>query len=427
MSLIAMTGNPGGDVPTMKNWLLQLGQRKDVTLVIGMLLIVPTVAYLLVKMFLDTSDTVDFKFIWLAGYLWERGIDAYTEAFADTGQEMFVGTNRPPGLLYPPSWYPIAALVAKMPYDLAAPVWRVASGLMLILGSVISIKTVQDHLGHPGWLRIGVFVLFMGASSASAISLSLGQTSPVIFLGVALFLHAMLARSTVPMIIALCLVMLKPNFGIVLVAFLLAQPFWWRAILGAMVISLVASVPVFWMSGLVTTVTHYLQQLSYYDGLPTNIPPSATGLRNLVFHLTGTTLPSTGMALLGAAVAFVIGIISHMRSRRQANMPLEAAAGFALVLGTAFLGVSLHTYDLLILGPLLLVTLRMGGLIQAAVFGIMLVILRGNNIVLKTGFYFEGSGYNPDSFLASLAILLLFALTLISWMRPTENTAPSFR
>jgi hypothetical protein len=409
----------------MKTRVQALVRRKPVAAIIGLGMILPALAYLLAKMFLDRSDTVDFKFIWLAGYLWDQGIDAYSDAFATTGQAMFTGTNRPPGLLYPPSWYPIAALVAKLPYDLAAPVWRVVSGLMLILGSLISIKTVQDHLGRPGALRIGVFVLFMGASSASAISLSLGQTAPVIFLGVAFFLHAMFTRSTWPMIIALCLVMLKPNFGIVLVAFLLAQPFWWRAILGAMVVSLVASLPVFWASGLVTTVTHYLHQLSYYDALPTNIPPSATGLRNLVFHLTGLNLPSTGLALLGAAAAFAMGVVTHLRSAKLGHMPRDAAAGFALVLATAFLAVSLHTYDLLILGPLLLVTLRSAWIIQASVLGTMLILLRGNNLVLKTGFYFEGSGYSPDSFLASLAILLLFALALIAWMGRVETAAPS--
>lgn len=381
-------------------------------------------AYLAAKAFFDTADTIDFKFIWLAGDLWNQGIDAYTDAFANTGQQMFVGTNRPEGLLYPPSWYPIASLTAHMPYDLAHKVWRVASAGFLICGSVICLRTVQHSLGRIGWLRGAGFLLFISASSATAVALSLGQTSPLIFLGVSLFLHAVLTRSTPWMTLALYLVMLKPNFGIVFAAFLVAQPFWWRAILAAIALSLIASLPALLPYGPLNVLGHYAGQLSHYDTLPSNLPPGATGVRNLMFQVFGITLSSALLALLGAAFAFAIGLRSTL-SRHAKETPLALASVYSVVLATALFAVSLHTYDLFILGPLLISSLRMTRVSQTVVVAaMMLAIFRGTNVVAATGLYFRASGYFPDSFLASIAILVVFVTVLLDWTGAARTEGP---
>ena len=369
-------------------------------------LLMPAMGYLIAKAFFDTSDTIDFKYIWLAGHLWLDGQNPYLDVYLKTGRELFVGLNPPAGWFYPPSWWPIASLMSTLPYELSGAVWRALSALCLVAGSTILFYVSRRSLGNvPFWL-MALVAAFGATMSATALTLSLGQTSLLIFLGVALFAAAYLSQGRIMMAIALVVLLLKPNIGLVFLAFALASSYWWRSVAAAVAVSLLMALPALVPLGFLDVLGDYLLVLGTYGEDAVTQPVAMTGLRNLVYFFSNVEVSGVLMALAGVPVAMWLGAQGDRRADAAGRADL-----LCLLILASVLFVPLHTYDLIMVLPLLVLSARWPVLWQLGLWFGFLVIFRVNNLALELGLDVAGERWSPGSFVASVVMLGMFLLS----------------
>ena len=363
----------------------------------------PALAYLAWKALFDRSDTVDFKYIWLAGHLWSQGIDAYGPDFRATGEALFVGLNPPQTLFYPPNLWPVATAVAALPYAEAIPVWRALNGAALVASVLIVAQAVRGVLGPGGPLRPALAVAFAGAGTGAAVALSLGQTSPLILFGLALFVSLWLRQDRWTMVLALAILAMKPNYGVALAAFLLFDRRWWPSLAGGAAATLACAAPVFWTHGIVTVITEYLANVGQFGDHWANRPYSSTGLRNLLdlafgWDLSPLTMVAVGVALLGALGALDRG--------RMAPDGAQDPAPLCLAVCVAFFVAPMHTYDAVLLAPVILLCRALPVLSQAVVGLALLAILREANLAQVLPAFGSGAENFPGTRIVSVATAL---------------------
>lgn len=367
-------------------------------LILGVALLVLGSAYLAQKSFLDQSDVTDFKSIWLAGELWGDGINPYSNAYTETGEELFVGLNRPHAWFYPPNWWPLAMLSASAEYTLAGQVWRALSGMLLAATCLfcwLRLSTFLPEIGQSAFIAMGIFA---STASATAITLALGQTSILVTLGVTLFLTSWMSRNRWVMAIALAILALKPTVGLPLAGLLIVSTFWWPALIGGGVVVLLSALQPFLLHGAGNVLSMMLQRIGEYGEYSVNFAPSTTGLRNLFYHIGGGDLSAIPLTLATLVLCALIG----WTIRNDDNAPRRAiAAGGAISLVMAI--VPLHTYDAVLLVPIipLLALLPRIPLVIGSVC--LFLIWRVNNVASFSGLAMPAEMNFAGSMLLSLA------------------------
>lgn len=378
--------------------------------------------YLTLKVF-DSGDTVDFKYIHLAGELWLEGLDPYSIAYKEQGEIRYVGRNRPEYLLYPPHWWGIASTSALISYESAGLLWRIFMALCLIGGCLALHGTVRQIAGTAQWgrasWRIWAMLVMAAAMSATAIALALGQTSCLLFLGVCLYARAFIARDRWLMGVALILVMLKPNFGLALSLFLVPTLFWWRSLIGAAVAVLLLSLPAILPHGLLEVIGGYLHALGQWETLPPNTARNTTGLRYLAYMGLGATVSGKWFAILGLAVALGLGVAL----RHRLDQPGTRAAALCVLIAALVLIVPLHTYDMMLLIPLIALGAIWPLWAQAGLGVLMLVSLRPNNLEAVLGLVTPGETYFTGTGTATVAAVLILLVCLVGLMIPRATPA----
>ena len=394
------------------------------SVVFGAIFLLPLV-YLLSKAILDPSDTVDFKYLWLAGYLWAHGIDPYTPAFGEIGQRLFVGTNRPPMFFYPPSWYLPARLLATMPYETARVVWRVLSAILIIASAAMWLRICRKAGGRPTVGALAVFYYSAFASTATATAIALGQTAPLIFFGMTLFFGARLRNDRPTMVAALCLLMLKPNLGLLFCAFVIPGLFWLPALITAAALSIFCSLPAILPFGVVGTLSHIAGSLGQYDAYQVNNPMSTTGLRNTVFYLTGQNVSAFALAGLSYVAGLGVAAIGFWKHRnREGEAEATVLSAFAVYIALAVSMISLHSYDLVILAPLALLSAANGRTIAVGMLLCLFVLIRGQNVATLLGLMEHRVTYFQESGFYSAVLVVILVLALAGW-RFAHGRAPT--
>lgn len=372
-------------------------------------------AYLVWKSLDPAVSGVDFKYLWFAGLLWAEGTSPYGPHYQERAAAFFVGTNVPTWMVYPPSWYPLGRALAVLPLASAERLWGVLSGAMIVAGGLLVARAVWPLRRRDAVWPLAAFGVFLGMGSATAVTLSLGQTASLIFVGAALFLHGFVTKSRVVLGVALVVLMLKPNVGLPFVAFTLVWPGLWPAVAGAGVVSVVAALPALLPYGLGAVLRAYAELLGRYGGDPVNAPPSLTGVVNLTHHLVGVNLG--GFLTVGVAVVLALGLGVWLRlNEAGAESPYRARLGAVLALSACVvLLVPMHTYDLLLAAPILLLPLvarARWGPVTLVTLACFLVIFRANNLAGATGLTSPDETYFAGSGIASVALVGLF---LASW------------
>lgn len=379
----------------------------------AVLILALVLAYLMLKVF-DGTDTIDFKYIHLAGALWSEGVDPYSPAYAEQGHIRFQGLNPPEYLFYPPHWWAIATGFSQLPYEVAGLIWRITMAACMIGGCLVLHRTVIHIVGEARPWRTWAMLMMAGAMSATALALSLGQTSCLLFLGLCLYVHAFVTGRRVLMVLALVIVWLKPNVGLALSLFLVPGLVWWPALAVGALAVVAASLPALLPHGPVEVVRGYLHALSQWETLPPNIPGSTTGLRHLAYLVFGVSLP--GNLLTMAAGAFALGLGGVTRLRRLDDAPTTRAYMLGILLSGLVLIMPLHTYDMMLLIPMIALAAALPRLGQLLLYMLMLIVLRVNNLALTLGLtvpeetYFRGSG------LLSVVVIALLLLWVICAM-----------
>ena len=386
----------------------------------AILILALALAYLVLKV-LDGTDTIDFKYIHLAGALWGEGVDPYSTAYAEQGQIRFQGLNRPEYLFYPPHWWAIATGFAQAPYETAGLLWRIVMAACMIGGCFVLHRTVIHIAGENRPWRTWAMLVFAGAMSATAIALSLGQTSCLLFLGVCLYVHAFVTRRRGLMVLALVIVWLKPNVGLALSLFLVPGLFWWPALIGGALAVVAASLPALLPHGPIEVIRGYLHALSQWEALAPNQPWNITGLRHLAELVTGAVLPGTPLALAASALALGLGALLV---RRDETARGRAAALIPLI-ALLLLCVPMHSYDMVLLIVLIALGVVLPGWAGAVLALALLAAFRANNLETLLGLSGTGGMGPPGTTVLSLAVL---AIVLVSWAglrapRPRSRTA----
>jgi hypothetical protein len=324
-------------------------KTKDLYVYVGLAL---SLGYLVIKAVLDASDTVDFKYIYLAGQLWLEGENPYSDVYLQTGKQLFSNLNTPTFWVYPPNWWPVSTLVSFLPYDIAAQLWRVLSALFLVLGSVVLIFSFDKHVHKvPSWLA-ALFIGLVTTMSATAVTLYLGQTSALIFLGICCFISAYITKNQSLMFFSVVIIMLKPTLGLMLCGLLASSLYWWRTLLLAALATFLFCIPAFVSHGIVEVLSNYSHQLSLYGTVDVNMAHSMTGLRYLLFKLFDVETSSIMLTLAGAAVLFVINVvIEHFFTTENERQKLVIKLYVALSLLCFF--IPMHSYDLIFITALL--------------------------------------------------------------------------
>lgn len=373
-------------------------------------------AYLTWKALDVSVANVDFKYLWYAGHLWAEGASPYGAQYYERAQAFFINTNVPKWMVYPPSWYPLAYAVALLPLEFAERLWGVFSALGLLASGALVARTVWPHRAHDRIWPFAAFGIFLCMGSATANALSLGQTAPLMAIGLALFFYGFIARSQLALCAALVVLMLKPNFGLPFVVFLLVWPNFWLAVIGAGAVTLIAALMALLPYGPVAVLQAYMELLSGYGADPVNAPPSLTGLANVTYYIFGVKMG--GFLPVGLAVVVVFALALWLRTEEansQSPDALRLATMLALLASVLFLA-PLHTYDLLLAAPLLLLpalAFEKWGVVTISSLICFLVIFRANNLASVTGLTSPAETYFAGSAIASVAMLLLLLGSLV--------------
>lgn len=291
--------------------------------------------YILPKV-LDVSNGSDFRLIWLAGNLWNSGADPYSIAFDRLYAESF-GMQLPSHFwVYPPYWILPAVTFGSMRFEAALLAWNLLSWCA-ILFSAFCLATAMRP-GSP--LRMVVLVLALIAAAsmiqATPYAISIGQTSSILLAGTAMVVCGYLRRWPVMLCAGLVLAMLKPQAGLLLLAFAATQGWTVRPALVAVGLIAIGTVPAFLVTGLVETLTGFLGNVARYNGsgADANLPEHLVGLQKLL-AFGGISVSSTPLVLISAAGIAVAGL-----ARMDGRILLQWSIVLILLMS------GLHTYDL---------------------------------------------------------------------------------
>lgn len=370
-------------------------------------LVVITAAYLGVRI-ATGGDTIDFKYIWLAGDLWGDGINPYSGAFVARGETLFQGGNIPLFWVYPPNWWLISSAFGAMPYEVAGLVWRSLSAASLLVGCATVSHTMLGQFQRTPPLVHLAFWLICATMSATAISLSLGQTSMLMFLGVSLFVSALLRENRSLMAVSLVILALKPTLGLAIAAALFPNRRWWPAIVVAGGATVLLTLPAVFQHGLAEVFGNMLDRLRDYGQTDVNRPPEMTGIRHLADRLFGIELGTFQCLAMGILTNILFGFVLY-RASPGATVKLIIAG---ILVSTGFF-VPLHTYDLIFI--CLVVVLLSGQPIplQLICVGCVAVVWRANNIEGLSGFTDPATVYFQGGLFSSLALLCAFLILSI--------------
>ena len=359
---------------------------------------------------------VDFAPIWLAGKLWNAGLDPYGPDFTAYATRFFsVVAGRPVWWLYPAQWMPVARLFGLLTYAQARIAWLSLSAIFLA-GALAMFWIAAARLPKPPSLWLKSLVLaFLLTMEATVGNMYLGQTGPLMLLGFAALVYGLATRRPLIMLVAQCVLMLKPPFGMAFVAAAIAIPVMRLPTLVAVVVTAVA-----WFAGHAAAgpplpnIAEWLAGLSIYNLNPFNVPLVLTGVIQLTERLSFVHIPVMAFTLIGSIAAFLLVLTLRRGSHAAPGADLSAFwFGSTVALFTI---VPLHNYDLSIIATLLffLPVLSIRGRIVLVVVAVILHQVRGlaGMIVPESDFL------HAQALVSTFALLVLAGLTVSLLVQP---------
>ncbi len=375
--------------------------------------------------------------------MWLSGGDPYQgPSFFSTYANQFGRADTFHQWFYPPTWYLPASALARCSFEQATRIWGGISLLALVAGAALLARAFATRLAQPVSFLFTGQLLFLALLQDTAISLSIGQTSALLYLGIACVLCALaespetaaraaraapatvagastalpVASASAPsqggtaraglLVIGLTLVALKPNIGLV-IWFLAIGSGAWAGLAWACLVQVLLAVPAMLANGVVASLAGFLANVAHYRsvGIEANLPPDQTGLVNLaslVLHVT----PSTGLLVaLAAALAWLFGWRAH--AARPAQPVRSALPMLLLVVALMLALVPLHSYDMVLMAIPMLALVRAQGVARFALLLAALVTLRAPALGERFGLHHPASLIFPGSLLESLGCVFL--------------------
>jgi hypothetical protein len=373
-------------------------------------------AYLLPKV-LHVGDGHDFRLIWLAGRLWSAGINPYDPGFVNHYLEQFGPGPTSHFWVYPPNWWLPSILLSSLSFQTSVLLWNIISHASLLGGCWL---TAVGSCPPRSKARLPTFFLvsaFASTMQDTTVTIAIGQTSLVVFLGASLFSFGWkLANSgldrqrqaSVLLGVGLYVLALKPNIGIMFFAAALTQRQFLRPALLAGGLAALSCLPTAVIFGIEESWTSFARALRSYgaDGIVANAPPNMTGLQNLA-DLMGLALPTSPLI----ALALVLVVLASLSGRLRTHLPEATVA-------LAFSIVPLHSYDLV--GAALVIPLAsfpVSFTTLVASFGLA-ALWRPANLASISDVQHPDSGIFPGSLIASIGITVVAAAILVrAWTK----------
>ncbi len=369
-----------------------------------------------------TQSSIDFRHTWVAAQMWTSGDNPYSPDFAELGAQSFASGDLPRIWVYPPNWYPITAPFAPLGDVAGSIIWNLISAVLMIvacwllagvavplLGSMPRWSRSMLHSGDPFTDRFVFFAVAFGFVTflqGTAISLTTGQSGLIALFGVALLLWSLVHDRRGWGVVAIVILMLKPQVGAIFCFVLLFDRENWLMIGKAAVATVLAAIPPF----LFSTPSEILDGMFenwdelYSVAYEPNLPEQVSGVRNLL-HWAG--LGDVGVQL-GVVLAVATVLVGGWLVQRapQNFLPgerevLRISVAIASVIGF----VTIQSYDMPVLGVLLVVAFACAGLRLAALTFAVALLYRSANVETIVGSSTLTSGR-----LETVASLIIFAV-----------------
>ena len=343
-----------------------------VGLAIGML----GITYLIWKIISLQGQDLTFKYIWLAGSLWQNGLSPYSIEYQEIGHKMFTTFNGQP-FYYPPNWWPFSNILAAFDYNTATEIWRVLNGLCIVSSTFLlngALKKIDINL-TPSSL-----VLYTGLVSlmqASAIIIATGQTTILIYFGLCLVIYSAVNSRPLWLALGLCVMLLKPQIGVVLFFAFIPFKKYHMALLYTCALTLLLMLPALITIGPFETILPYLKGLSQHSSFATNEAQNSTGLKSILYNITNFKLPSTMATLLSIVGAVGAGL--YFKKSGKENSTNFIRYLMIIIMITAFIA-PLHEYDMIIIVPLILLSAIYGVRAQWLLSLPFIILARSGNI-----------------------------------------------
>ncbi len=408
---------------------------KSVMVYVTIMVFGVSLVYVTHKLFISSggSQGLDFRYLWIAGKVWLSGNSPYNLSIYLTEYEKYFGFQPDGAWFYPPAIAPLCMLLSLIPFELAELSWRLFNYFSLLGIVFISWLYIKDcHLQphqRPYWQDIR---LWIGASysllmQSTLIVFSLGQTSIMATLGLVLLLYGCLNNYLILGIIGGYIIALKPSIAFIpIIALFLAKKY--RIILGGIGLSLFTSSLAFISGGFWETIQGFLTNtFSTHSDIKVNQPADLTGIVQLLNYFFDLGISSKLLIVL--AVLWAIGCGAMIRYYEERQIITESGLflekkpvnlnAYGLVqsvilmnLGTMLI-MPMHTYDFVVLIPLMMHTLYLR--VRHIIWLIpgWLVICRAGNLAQLTGIYHpEATPYFIGSLIASVFTVLLVAASI---------------
>lgn len=368
------------------------------------------IAYLVFKTAtLAAEPGYDFRYLWVAGRMWLDGLNPYEPQYQQVGAALISQGHVPLQWVYPPSWWLICTPLGLLDLKHANVAWNVLNIILLIAGSLLITrsyraafpdeKVVLPGLGDLLAGRVdatAAHLLVMAALQATMLVFAAGQTSILIYFGVAAVLYGLTTNARWWTVIGLVIVFLKPQIGLILAASVFFHgSLLRREIITAAIISALLATPALLADP--GSPLAFVRSVATYDAMTAaNLPQAMTGLRLVVWELAHLDIGNMAAAAITAGAAVAVGL-GPLRPADGAPLAVRGWQLISLAVGlTAALG-PLHYYDFVLIGTLLFPMLAARAAWRwAGIVGVVL-IFRADDLGKATGLYdpqvpiFEGS------------------------------------
>jgi hypothetical protein len=378
----------------------------------------------------SVGNGLDFRYIWLAGKIWASGHDPYGPLFEREYNDNFNLVLAPRLLwVYPPYWYPLALPFGLFSFQIANVIWKICNFSLLIGATHLIARALADIARQGYWPIFLAGIGFACLMQATVFALFFGQTSILVYFGLAGIFFGLLEARPLLLIIGLVFLALKPQIGIVVFPATIALHRYRWTVFAAGGVCLLATAPVAFLGDYGASIKEFLANLKEYYGIFPNTPPSMTGLINITAYVLTNSVVSSS-TLIFVLVATILAVITFYNlplnkvSEVDDTQCLVARLGFFLA--STFFFLPLHSYDLVALTALMMIimTTTLAGRYLIA-FGLF-VCFRPRKLYDVFDFANSNGLLFPESRLVSAGLLLVFvgALWAVIVAMPRQIEAP---
>ena len=305
-----------------------------------------------------SSDYFDFELFWRAGKSWVAGQNPYDGIplpSSDNPARTTVST-----WFYPPYWYPLITPFGLLPFPAALTTWKILNFFLLILSTHLLARTLADVTSKKYLMLFTAGTAFISFMYATAVTAWSGQSSILVYFGMAALIFGLLKARMSMVIVGLIFLALKPQIGfLAFVAVASLRRYRW-AVLPAGLVCLFSAAAVVITANLRESITGFLTNLTRHSEHSANTPPHLTGAIHILDALI--PLPNASIVALGIFFAGVAGtaIIFHVSPFNAQDTSTDAKTSIAtliLFMALSLFIVPLHHYDMVALAAVFMMTI----------------------------------------------------------------------